>query len=228
MCFGTFNRLEILREAVSSLLSPDLDIEIVVVDGGSDDGTIEYLHENNDVVALFDNGRSTYPGFMNKAIEKATGDLLVQWNDDAFMSVDGWNELADRADEMQAAGFRFPYCDTDLSLDHKDLAFKRPSWMSFGCYRRETLERCGLYHPRIHFYHCDTELCRRVQIMLGERSLPYLDKCKVYHRRKSVGHDRSKKDVQGQEDMQMCKKVCAGTRKTKTAPPEVSLLRPKA
>jgi len=63
---------------------------------------------------------------------------------------------------------------------------------------------------------------------MGESSLPYLDKCKVYHRRKSVGHDRNKKDMQGKEDMRTCKKICEETKKTKTAPPGVPLLKPQS
>ncbi|KKK72921.1 hypothetical protein LCGC14_2899020, partial [marine sediment metagenome] len=179
---------------------------------------------NNKIIPILESGRSTYPDFMNKAINRATGDLLVQWNDDAFMADGGWQALKNRATKWkEAAGFRFPYANVrKFPPDHAK--FMRPSWMSFGCYRRSTLEFCGTYHPEIHFYHCDTELCKRVQILKGMRSLPYLDACKVYHLNNTSGRTRTKQDRQGKRDASKCKSVCQQTRNRREIPSGVSVL----
>lgn len=51
---GTYNRLELLKRVIDSIHAQTrCDHEIVVIDGGSTDGTIEYLHTRDDVTPVF-------------------------------------------------------------------------------------------------------------------------------------------------------------------------------
>lgn len=51
---ATYNRLSLLKKAVKSIQKgTKIDYEIVVVDGGSTDGTIEYLKKNRNIISIF-------------------------------------------------------------------------------------------------------------------------------------------------------------------------------
>jgi glycosyltransferase involved in cell wall biosynthesis len=51
---GTYNRLELLKKVIDSIHSQTLcSHEIIVIDGGSTDGTIEYLRTRQDVTSVF-------------------------------------------------------------------------------------------------------------------------------------------------------------------------------
>lgn len=78
----TYNSLKNLEQTYSSITTQDYNnIEIVVVDGGSTDGTIERLKEYEKIIKYNihwisepDNG--IYDA-MNKGLKIATGDLLL-------------------------------------------------------------------------------------------------------------------------------------------------------
>ena len=82
----TYNSLKNLEQTYSSITTQDYNnIEIVVVDGGSTDGTIERLKEYEKIIKYNihwisepDNG--IYDA-MNKGLKIATGDLLLFFND---------------------------------------------------------------------------------------------------------------------------------------------------
>lgn len=80
-CLPTYNRLAWIGEAVMSLLSQtEKDIEIVIVDDGSTDGTWEFLSEwlkDNPKVTLVRNERNMGAGpSRHKACEIAKADII--------------------------------------------------------------------------------------------------------------------------------------------------------
>jgi glycosyltransferase involved in cell wall biosynthesis len=82
----TYNRLPYLKDALSKLLAhKKADEEIVVVDGGSTDGTPEYLQElfERGEVNQFVSGKDKSLGHaINKGILMAKGELLKTMSDD--------------------------------------------------------------------------------------------------------------------------------------------------
>lgn len=78
----TFNRHAMLVEAITSLRAQSLQPwEIIVVDGGSGDGTIEWVEAQKDIALVRGPDRGAYDAF-NKGIAKATGEIIGILNSD--------------------------------------------------------------------------------------------------------------------------------------------------
>lgn len=82
---GTYNRLQHLQTMINSArlaLPAGVPHEFVIVDGGSDDGTLNYLRQQPDAV-LIEHGelRGAIPAFCDGA-RAARGDYVVMANDD--------------------------------------------------------------------------------------------------------------------------------------------------
>ena len=74
----TFNALDSLRETLNSVAAQNHEnVEYIVVDGGSTDGTVEFLEAHSMTVTRFisEPDRGIYDA-MNKGISLATGDIL--------------------------------------------------------------------------------------------------------------------------------------------------------
>ncbi|GIP39126.1 glycosyl transferase [Paenibacillus sp. J31TS4] len=78
----TFQGLYLLRECVASIRShTHSPYEIIVVDNGSDDGTLQYCREENLMVISFPNNRG-FPIAVNWGLRIAAGDHLLLLNND--------------------------------------------------------------------------------------------------------------------------------------------------
>jgi glycosyltransferase involved in cell wall biosynthesis len=91
-----FNSAKTIRDTIESVLSQDYpDIEYIVIDGGSNDQTLEIVKEYADRIAVIvsetDNG--IYDA-MNKGIALASGDVVGMLNsDDIYMNAHAVSEL---------------------------------------------------------------------------------------------------------------------------------------
>jgi glycosyltransferase involved in cell wall biosynthesis len=152
------NRRDLLLEAIASLDSQgQSNVEHVVVDGGSVDGTLEMLGEHPKIVVLQDRRRGLYDA-INMGIEHATGDVIGLLNSDdayapgALRAVEQAFVLNPRADAVCGAAELF---DADGVLArysaHADLALDSHAALVGACiinarfFRRHVFERCGLF-----------------------------------------------------------------------------------
>ena len=82
-----YNNIEFIQQAITSLISQDYDnIEYIIIDGGSTDGTCDIIKDNIKFIDYFisetDNG--IYDA-LNKGIIKASGDVIsILHSDDIF------------------------------------------------------------------------------------------------------------------------------------------------
>ena len=76
----TLQERDHIRECLDSLTAQNDDrvIELLVLDGGSTDGTREIVDNYGSVVRLIDNPRVTAAGAMNRGIEVASGEIIVR------------------------------------------------------------------------------------------------------------------------------------------------------
>lgn len=90
----TYNRRHFLADTIASVLSPDagddrLSIEILVVDDGSSDGTVEWLSDTHDrelVRVLTNRGAKGPAGGRNTGIKESTGEFVAFLDsDDVFL-----------------------------------------------------------------------------------------------------------------------------------------------
>lgn len=105
---GTLNRLKFLPELIKNTVDSNSLLELVLVDGGSTDGTIEYIKDlNHPQIKLIEIGkRTSYPHFMNMGVRNAKYEFICQWNDDVLMCND-WQYVIDKVKEQGKLNFAF-------------------------------------------------------------------------------------------------------------------------
>ena len=82
-----FNEIETIARTIQSVLAQDYqDVEYLIIDGGSDDGTVELAEKyTGDAVTLISEKDNGIFDAMNKALNLASGDILYFLNaDDHF------------------------------------------------------------------------------------------------------------------------------------------------
>jgi glycosyltransferase involved in cell wall biosynthesis len=159
----TYNNLGGLQQTWASVAAQTLgDFEWVVVDGGSTDGTVEWLEALDDARVSWKSGPDggIYPA-MNKGIDRATGDIMIFMNaGDVFSNAHvlerfsasqqhlGWRwaygvmRYVDDAGEVLGLHFspRFTINDLRLGLrfiGHQAAFFTRELVHEVGHYREE-------------------------------------------------------------------------------------------
>jgi glycosyltransferase involved in cell wall biosynthesis len=92
----SFNSAKTIADTIESVLGQDFpQIEYIVVDGGSSDGTVEIIKQYEDRIAYWvsEKDRGMYDA-MNKGIALATGDVIGILNsDDVYMNTHVISEL---------------------------------------------------------------------------------------------------------------------------------------
>lgn len=82
---GTYNRIDLLKSMVQSFrdnLMPGIPYEVVLVDAGSTDGTIEWAKEQNDVKIIEDGDRFGAISAFTRGAQMAQGKYVLLANDD--------------------------------------------------------------------------------------------------------------------------------------------------
>ena len=82
----SFNSVEIIESAIKNVLSQDYpNIEYIIIDGGSTDGTLKVIDKYKNKIAkvVSEKDKGVYDG-MNKGIKLATGDIIGILNSDDF------------------------------------------------------------------------------------------------------------------------------------------------
>ncbi len=158
----SFNRAGSIASCIESVLSQDYaDIEYVLVDGASTDGTMDivrgYADRISSVTSEPDHGM--YEG-LNKGIRKATGDIIgLLHSDDMFYSPETISHIANEmertgADMMYGDGLFVKAADTDcvvrdwISGEYTKSKVAR-GWLPLHttCFvRREVFEKVGYYN----------------------------------------------------------------------------------
>ena len=181
---GTLNRKNLLPGLIENTVGKSDKLELVLVDGGSDDGTIEYVKSlGNPQVKLVEvGGRSSYPNFMNLGIKESKYDYVCQWNDDVLL-VNEWEEVINELDGSDFYIFNWKYGDVNSItnsdwISGKDVAHTNGGWcltdnthleggelvMNYGIYNKKIFKEIGMYNDEYHYYYADGDMCYRAYV----------------------------------------------------------------
>ena len=185
-----------LRTALDSVLEQkDVDLDYIVVDGGSDDGTVELLKEYEVKFAgrmrwISEKDRGMYDA-INKGIKMATGDVVGILNsDDMFESdetlahvVDSFNRV-ERVDAVYA-DIRFVKGDLQTTSRYYSAKRWKPWMLQWGkmpphpsvYIRRDLFEKYGFYKLGYDIA-ADYELLIRY-LRMAKLNTRYLNECVV-------------------------------------------------
>jgi glycosyltransferase involved in cell wall biosynthesis len=167
----SFNQAQFIDRTIQSVLSQagNFDLEYLVIDGGSTDGTLDVLRRYGgrlDWVSERDQGQSDA---INKGLRRVTGDVVGWLNSDDVLRPGALARVAAAFEEHPAAGWVHGRCDI---IDPEDRVIRR--WLSaykrwcslrysygrlltenFVCqmtvfWRRSLLEAVGLLDTGLH------------------------------------------------------------------------------
>ena len=156
-----YNNKETIRDAIESVLSQTYkDIEYIIVDGASSDGTVEIIESYGDKISKFitepDNG--LYDA-MNKGLALATGDVVGILNSDDFYVDEFVIEKVVKVFEEKEVDSLFADLvyvkpdNLDKIVRHYDSSHFTPAKFAYGWMpahptffvKREMYERYGLF-----------------------------------------------------------------------------------
>jgi glycosyltransferase involved in cell wall biosynthesis len=132
----SLNSIRTIQETIESVLSQSYtDIEYIIIDGGSNDGTSEVLKKYKKVVQkiISAKDRGMYDA-LNKGIDLSTGDLIgILHSDDIFSSVDVVKDIVAKISFSKTDSI---YGDLDYVIDNGIKVLRK--WKS-GQYNRKKL-----------------------------------------------------------------------------------------
>ena len=105
----TYNKLEYTRKYIESLYKYTKDFELIIIDNGSTDGTIEYLKILSDNVKLVLNSENLgYSKGNNQGIDIAAGEYIAFLNNDILLYPNWFEECEKVFEQEKNAAFVSP------------------------------------------------------------------------------------------------------------------------
>lgn len=177
----TFNRIERLARCIDKIRqNVTHPSEIIVVDGGSTDGTREWLARRSDLRAIFEPRREGAVKAFNKGFKAATGYYVMWLNDDAFPltgSVEAAVAMIERPDltDLGMVAFYHNWHSKRNILDRVEhdggtyeiCHVRGFPYANFGLIRRSLLRKIGYADERYYFFGFDPDLSLKVQLQEG-------------------------------------------------------------
>lgn len=193
----SFNQAEFLEETILSVLNQSYtNIEYIIIDGGSTDGSVEIIKKYEKHLTYWeskkDNGQTEA---INKGFQKATGEIITWLNSDDILLPGVLNKVADyflKSEASLICGkailFGVNHKEIIKAPEKEDFRLKCLSGMPFpqpsSFFKRSILEKIGYLDTSLH-YGMDYDLFSK--ITLNYNTLPVEDIFTKYRL-----HDNSK------------------------------------
>lgn len=180
---GTYNRKSFLKLAIESirkeLLSVSFPHEIIVVDGGSTDGTLHWLEKQKDIITIVQHNRGSWHGkeierrswgyFINLSFRTAQGKYICMLSDDCLVVpgsiLNGYNELEEQLKiNKKIGGAAFYWRDWPEKETYFIFNTKNKNVLiNHGIFLKKVLEEVGyIDEDGYFFYHADSDLCMKI------------------------------------------------------------------
>jgi GT2 family glycosyltransferase len=185
-----WNDKDVIVECIQSLLKQDRnEIEIIISDNGSEDGSIEYLRRSFPSIKIIENGKNLgFGSAINKGLVAAKGDYIIFLNSDLKLNPKCVGELVKLLESDSNIGGAIPKI---LHIDQQNiinslgvlinftgiaypnlLGQKDPDWIEpfeSACggifmLRREVYETVGGFDEDLFLYHEDHDLSWRIRL----------------------------------------------------------------
>lgn len=212
-----FNRATTIRGAIESVLTQDYnDIEFIVVDGSSTDGSLDIIREYADRISIIisEPDHGMYEA-INKGIRVATGEIIGLLHSDDFFYDNG--VIGRIVERMKRTHADFLYGD-GLFVNPDDTNKVVRNWIGGGyrlwkvrhgwlplhptCYiRRDVMTRLGLYNESYKIA-ADSDLLVRY-LLTGGLTVTYLNEYVVRMRMGGLSTDSAKRKKMWEEDIRV-------------------------
>lgn len=215
-----YNRANTIRGAIESVLAQDYpNIEYIVIDGASNDGSLEVINEYRDRISVIvsEPDHGMYEA-INKGIRLATGDIVALVHSDDFLYDD--HVVSDVVKEFERSQADFLYADgLFVDADNTDRVVR--NWIGgkykrgkvkFGwlplhptCYiKRSVIELLGQYDETYKMA-ADTDFLIRY-LYEARLQVTYLHRYVVRMRMGGMSTDRSRMKAMWKEDIAIMRK----------------------
>lgn len=174
---GSYNRRVLLERAIESARDNlrGLRGEIIVVDGGSEDGSAEWLVAQKDIITVIQHNRyeqdgltrrrMTWGQFMNIGFRAASAERVVMISDDCYLLPGAISGALERMGEAERAGLKVGACAFYFRNWPHDSAYYVQRTLggnlmvNHGIYTREALTAAGYCNEDDYaFYKADSDL----------------------------------------------------------------------
>ena len=177
---GSYNRKSFLKSTIKSVRENNIsyDYEIIVIDGGSDDGSLEWLLKQKDIITIIQYNRGTFQSkeikrrswgyFMNLGFKCAKGEYILMISDDCLILPDSINNGIKHFDYLRSLGKKigalaFYWRNWPEQIEYMvGLTFNK-IFVNHGLYLKAALEDIGYVDEEYYvFYHADGDLSLRL------------------------------------------------------------------
>jgi glycosyltransferase involved in cell wall biosynthesis len=161
---GTLDRLDHLKKVIENTVDSNNMLELVLVDGGSIDGTIEYLRDlNHNRIKFIEYGkRSYYWDYMNLGIRNSSYEWICQWNDDVIMETP-WDIIVEEIEKNSPKDFYIFSWRERNGQEYFIYDGGNELVLNYGIYNKKIFREIGMYDSSYKYYYCDGDLSYRAK-----------------------------------------------------------------